>query len=55
MPVEDSDDNDGSEGDQRDSDCDADFVLNDDTREVQMVINSSDEDINFGNVQFRNI
>ncbi|KAH9789142.1 SWIM-type domain-containing protein [Citrus sinensis] len=45
-PVEDSDDNEGS-------DSDADVLLDDDTREVEMVVNSSDEDKNAGSVQFR--
>ncbi|KAK9184716.1 hypothetical protein WN943_025067 [Citrus x changshan-huyou] len=53
-PVEDSDDSDGNEGTQRDSDSDADIFLDDDTREFQMVVNSSDEDMNLGSVQFRN-
>ncbi|KAK9184816.1 hypothetical protein WN943_025167 [Citrus x changshan-huyou] len=53
-PVEDSDDSDGSEGNQRDSDSDANIFLDDDTREFQMVVNSSDEDMNLGSVQFRN-
>ena len=46
-PVEDSDDSDdnsGSGGNQHDSDSDADIFLDDDTREFQMVVNSSDED-----------
>ena len=45
-PVEDSDDNEGS-------DSDANVLLDDDTREVEMVVNSSDEDKNAGSVQFR--
>ncbi|KAH9780252.1 SWIM-type domain-containing protein [Citrus sinensis] len=53
-PVEDSDDNDGSEGNQHDSDSDADIFLDNDSREFQMVVNSSDEDMNLGSVQFRN-
>ncbi|KAH9681520.1 SWIM-type domain-containing protein [Citrus sinensis] len=52
--VEDSDDNDGSGGNQHDSDSDANIFLDDDTREFQMVVNSSDEDMNLGSVQFRN-
>ena len=42
-PVKDSDDNESS-------DSDADVLLDDDTREVQMVVNSSDEDKNAGSV-----
>ncbi|KAK9193218.1 hypothetical protein WN944_003915 [Citrus x changshan-huyou] len=53
-PVEDSDDSDGSGGNQHDSDNDADIFLDDDTREFQMAVNSSDEDMNLGSVQFRN-
>ncbi|KAH9744160.1 SWIM-type domain-containing protein [Citrus sinensis] len=53
-PVEDSDDSDGSRGNQHDSDSDADIFLDDDTREFQMAVNSSDEDMNLGSVQFRN-
>ncbi|KAK9184279.1 hypothetical protein WN943_024627 [Citrus x changshan-huyou] len=45
-PVEDSDDNEGN-------DSDADVLLDDDTREVEMVVNSSNEDKNAGSVQFR--
>ncbi|KAH9700194.1 SWIM-type domain-containing protein [Citrus sinensis] len=44
-PVEDSD---GNEGNQHDSDSDADIFLDDDSREFQMVVNSSDEDMNLG-------
>ena len=41
--VEDNDDNEGN-------DSDADVLLDNDTREVEMVVNSSDEDKNAGSV-----
>lgn len=44
-PIQDNDDNEGSKGNQCDSDNDADDLLNDYTKEVKMVVNSSDDDI----------
>ncbi|KAH9715583.1 SWIM-type domain-containing protein [Citrus sinensis] len=54
VSVEDSDDSEGSEDNQCESDSDGggDGLLDDDTRAVEMVVNSSDDDINVGSVKF---
>ncbi|KAK9211672.1 hypothetical protein WN943_001049 [Citrus x changshan-huyou] len=54
VSVEDSDDSEGSEDSQCESDSDrsGDGLLDDDTRVVEMVVNSSDDDINVGSVKF---
>lgn len=52
--VEDNDDSEGNKGSQCDNDSDANNLLDDDTREVQMVVNSSNDAINISSVQFRN-
>ncbi|KAH9671368.1 SWIM-type domain-containing protein [Citrus sinensis] len=54
VSVEDNDDSEGSEDNQcgSDSDRDGDGLLNDDTRAVEMVVDSSDDDINVGNMKF---
>lgn len=48
--VEDNNDNENSEGNQCDSDSDADSLQDDDTKEIQMVVNSLDYDLNVGNM-----
>ena len=52
--VEDNDDSEGNKGSQCDNDSDANNLLDDDTGEVQMVVNSSNDAINISSVQFRN-
>ncbi|KAK9192926.1 hypothetical protein WN944_003621 [Citrus x changshan-huyou] len=54
VSVEDSNDSEGSEDNQceSDSDGDGDDLLNDDTTAVEMVVDSSDDDINVGSIKF---
>lgn len=54
MSIEGSDDSEGNEDNQCKSDSNANGLLDDDTREVQMVVNFSNDDINVGSVQFTN-
>lgn len=43
-----------NKGNQYDNDKNVDSLLYDDTREAQVVVNSSDDDVNLGNMQYRN-
>ncbi|KAH9718054.1 SWIM-type domain-containing protein [Citrus sinensis] len=54
VSVDDIDDSEGSQDSQCESDSDGggDGLLDDDTRAVEMVVNSSDDDINVGSVKF---
>ncbi|KAH9655260.1 SWIM-type domain-containing protein [Citrus sinensis] len=54
VSVDDIDDSEGSEDSQCESDSNGggDGLLDDDTRAVEMVVNSSDDDINLGSVKF---
>lgn len=54
MSIEDSDYSEGNKDNQCKSDSNANGLLDDDTREVQMVVNFSNDDINVGSVQFTN-
>lgn len=51
--AEDSDDSEGIEEKQCDSDNDIDGLLDDKTREFQMLVNSFDDDINVGTVHYK--
>lgn len=54
VPVEDNDDSKVSKGNQCDNDSDANNLLDDDIKEVQIVVNFSNDNINIGSVQFIN-